>query len=119
MLDALTLDQMRTFVAVAEAGSFRAAAGRLSRIQSAVSHAIASLEVQLGVTLFDRSGRRRGVRAGSRDDCSCLSGAQDGPTSRPCRTPAAPGVAAPRRSELAVGPGAQVVPKSAGRPAPS
>ena len=27
MLDALTLDQLRTFVAVAEAGSFRAAAG--------------------------------------------------------------------------------------------
>jgi len=58
MLDALTLDQMRTFVAVAEAGSFRAAAGRLSRVQSAVSHAIANLEFQLGVTLFDRSGRR-------------------------------------------------------------
>ncbi|MGH6897687.1 MAG: LysR family transcriptional regulator [Geminicoccaceae bacterium] len=58
MLDALTLDQMRTFVAVAEAGSFRAAAGRLSRVQSAVSHAIGNLEAQLGVSLFDRSGRR-------------------------------------------------------------
>jgi DNA-binding transcriptional LysR family regulator len=58
MLDALNLDQMRTFVAVAEVGSFRAAAGRLSRVQSAVSHAIANLEVQLGVTLFDRSARR-------------------------------------------------------------
>jgi DNA-binding transcriptional LysR family regulator len=58
MLDALTLDQMRTFVAVAEAGSFRAAAGRLSRVQSAVSHAIGNLEVQLGVALFDRSGHR-------------------------------------------------------------
>jgi DNA-binding transcriptional LysR family regulator len=58
MLDALTLDQMRTFVAVAEAGSFRAAAGRLSRVQSAVSHAIANLEAQLGVSMFDRSGRR-------------------------------------------------------------
>lgn len=58
MLDALTLDQMRVFVAVAEAGSFRAAAGRLSRVQSAVSHAVAGLEAQLGVTLFDRSGHR-------------------------------------------------------------
>jgi DNA-binding transcriptional LysR family regulator len=58
MLDALTLDQMRTFVAVAEAGSFRAAAVRLSRVQSAVSHAIGNLEAQLGVTLFDRSGHR-------------------------------------------------------------
>jgi DNA-binding transcriptional LysR family regulator len=30
----------------------------LSRAQSAVSHAIGNLEAQLGVTLFDRSGRR-------------------------------------------------------------
>jgi DNA-binding transcriptional LysR family regulator len=58
MLDALTLDQMRNFVAVAEAGSFRAAATRLSRAQSAVSHAIGNLEGQLGVALFDRSGHR-------------------------------------------------------------
>src|SRR5688572_21843779 len=58
MLDGLTLDQMRTFVAVADAGSFRAAAARLARVQSAVSHAIAGLESQLGVALFDRSGHR-------------------------------------------------------------
>jgi DNA-binding transcriptional LysR family regulator len=58
MLDALTLDQMRAFVAVAEAGSFRAGAGRLSRVQSAVSHAIGNLENQLRVALFDRSGHR-------------------------------------------------------------
>lgn len=56
MIDALTLDQMRTFVAVAETGSFRAAAARLSRVQSAVSHAIANLETQLDIELFDRSG---------------------------------------------------------------
>ena len=58
MLDALTLDQMRTFVAVADAGSFRAAAARLSRVQSAVSHAVGNLETQLGLRLFERSGRR-------------------------------------------------------------
>ncbi|MGO4618494.1 LysR family transcriptional regulator [Ensifer sp. 2YAB10] len=58
MLDALTLDQMRTFVTVAESGSFRAGAARLSRVQSAVSHAIANLECELGVALFDRSGHR-------------------------------------------------------------
>lgn len=58
MLDALTLDQMRTFMAVAEAGSFRAAATRLSRAQSAISHAIANLEAQLGLSLFDRSAHR-------------------------------------------------------------
>lgn len=58
MLDALTLDQLRVLVAVAEAGSFRAAARRIRRVQSAVSHAVATLEAQLGVALFDRSGRR-------------------------------------------------------------
>ena len=58
MLDALTLDQMRAFVAVAESGSFRAGAGRLSRVQSAVSHAIGNLEDQLKISLFDRSGHR-------------------------------------------------------------
>lgn len=58
MLDALTLDQMRALVAVADSGSFRAAATRLLRVQSAVSHAIANLENQLGVSLFDRSGHR-------------------------------------------------------------
>lgn len=58
MLDGLTLDQMRTFVAVAEAGSFRAGAARVNRAQSAVSHAIRNLEFQLGLSLFDRSGHR-------------------------------------------------------------
>lgn len=58
MLDALTLDQLRTFVAVVEAGSFRAGARRLSRVQSAVSHAIANMEETLGVTLFDRGGHK-------------------------------------------------------------
>lgn len=58
MIDALTLGQLRTFVAIAEAGGFRAGAARLRRAQSAVSHAVASLETELGITLFDRSGRR-------------------------------------------------------------
>ena len=58
MLDALSLDQLRTFVAVAERGSFRAGAASLSRAQSAVSQAIANLEHQLRVKLFDRSGHR-------------------------------------------------------------
>jgi DNA-binding transcriptional LysR family regulator len=58
MLQTLTFDQLRTFVVVAEAGSFRAAAARVSRAQSAVSHAIANLETELGVALFDRTGHR-------------------------------------------------------------
>ncbi|HIP77832.1 MAG TPA: LysR family transcriptional regulator [Kiloniellaceae bacterium] len=58
MLDGLTLDQLRVLVAIADAGSFRAAAGRLGRAQSAISHAVAALESQLAVTLFDRRGYR-------------------------------------------------------------
>lgn len=58
MLDGVTLDQMRVFVAIADEGSFRKGAARLRRAQSAVSHAIANLEGQLGVRLFDRSARR-------------------------------------------------------------
>ncbi len=41
-----------------ESGSFRAAAVRLSRVQSAVSHAIRNLEDQLRIAVFDRSGHR-------------------------------------------------------------
>lgn len=57
-MDGMTLDQMRAFATVAQAGSFRAGAQRLHRVQSAVSHAIAGLEAQLGVALFDRSRYR-------------------------------------------------------------
>ncbi|WP_312954145.1 LysR family transcriptional regulator [Stutzerimonas nitrititolerans] len=58
MLDSLTLDQIRTFVTVADSGSFRSGAARLLRVQSAISHAIANLEAELGLQLFDRSGYR-------------------------------------------------------------
>jgi DNA-binding transcriptional LysR family regulator len=57
MLDGLSLDQLRTFIAAAEAGSFSAAGRRLGRAQSVVSQTIANLEDQLGVALFDRTGR--------------------------------------------------------------
>ena len=57
MLDALTLDQLRTFVTVAETGSFSAAARRLQRVQSAVSQAMANLERQLDLVMWDRSTR--------------------------------------------------------------
>ena len=46
---------LRTFVAVAETGSFTAAGRRLGVGQPAVSHAVARLEAQLGVTLIERS----------------------------------------------------------------
>lgn len=57
-LDApITLDQLRVFLTVVEAGSFSRAARRLRRVQSAVSYSIANLERLLSVELFDRSGR--------------------------------------------------------------
>ena len=55
MIDPLTLDQMRVLVAVAETGSFSAAARRLRRVQSAISQAVQAMETTLGVPLFDRS----------------------------------------------------------------
>src|SRR5271170_5369027 len=56
MLDGVSLDQLRTFIAAADEGSFSAAGRRLHRAQSVVSHTLANLEGQLGVKLFDRSG---------------------------------------------------------------
>src|SRR5882757_8403835 len=57
MLDGVSLDQLRTFIAAAEEGSFSAAGRQLRRAQSAVSQTLANLEGQIGVKLFDRSGR--------------------------------------------------------------
>src|ERR1700720_3789650 len=56
MLDAVSLDQLRTFIAAADEGSFSAAGRRRRRAQSVVSQTMANLEGQLGVKLFDRSG---------------------------------------------------------------
>lgn len=58
MIDLVTVDQLRMFVAIVEEGSFSAAGRRLGRVQSAVSQAIATAERQLGLQLFDRSQRR-------------------------------------------------------------
>src|ERR1700683_3469728 len=57
MIDSLTLDQMRILVAVADAGSFSAAARKLGRVQSAISQSIQTLETTLGLVLFDRAGK--------------------------------------------------------------
>lgn len=58
MLDGVSLDQLRTFIAVADEGSFSAGGRRLKRAQSVVSQALANLEAQVGVKLFDRSSRQ-------------------------------------------------------------
>jgi DNA-binding transcriptional LysR family regulator len=57
MLDAVTLDQLRTFIAAVDEGSFSAAGRKLRRAQSVVSQTLANLEAQLGLKLFDRSAR--------------------------------------------------------------
>ncbi|WP_374529626.1 LysR family transcriptional regulator [Novosphingobium sp.] len=54
-----SIEQMRTFLAVVEEGSFAAAGRRLRRATSVVSYAIANLEAQLGVTLFEREGTKK------------------------------------------------------------
>ena len=50
-----SIDQL----AVAEAGSFTAAAKRLGRVTSAISYAIDTLERELGFSLFDRGTTRK------------------------------------------------------------
>jgi DNA-binding transcriptional LysR family regulator len=65
--DALTLDQLRLFLAVVDTGSFSAAARSLKRAQSAVSYGIANLERQLGVILFDRATRKPALTAAGRE----------------------------------------------------
>ncbi|WP_075257923.1 LysR family transcriptional regulator [Herbaspirillum camelliae] len=57
MLDGVSLDQLRTFIAAVDHGSFSAAGRALGRAQSVVSQAIGNLEGQLGVMLFQRIGR--------------------------------------------------------------
>lgn len=51
-------DQLRTFQAVTEFGSFSAAAKELHKTVSAVTYTVTQLENQLDLTLFDRSGYR-------------------------------------------------------------
>ena len=57
MLDGVSVDQLRAFIAAVDERSFSAAARKLGRAQSAVSDLVRGLEMQLGVELFDRSGR--------------------------------------------------------------
>ena len=63
----LTPQDLRLLLAVAETGSFTAAADRLGLTQSAVSHAVGTAERRIGVVLFDRGSRgARPTPAGQR-----------------------------------------------------
>jgi len=59
----MELSSLRIFKTVAEEGSVTQAAARLHRVQSNVSARLNQLEESLGVTLFNRSGRRMLITA--------------------------------------------------------
>lgn len=54
----MTLDQLVALDAIVASGTFRGAADRLNKAQSAVSHQIKKLEDELGFDLFSRDGYR-------------------------------------------------------------
>ncbi|MCT5576575.1 LysR family transcriptional regulator [Pseudomonas aeruginosa] len=54
----LSPESLEAFVQAVSLGSFSAAARKLGKSQSTVSEAIARLEIDLGLELFDRSGRQ-------------------------------------------------------------
>lgn len=58
LLERSGLDQLAAFIAVAEVGSFAAAAQRLGRDASVISRRVSQLEDQLGVRLLSRTTRR-------------------------------------------------------------
>ena len=53
----LDTDQLRSFLAIVDSGSFTRAGERVNKTQSAVSMHIRRLEQQLGCALFVRQGR--------------------------------------------------------------
>src|SRR5690606_3220604 len=57
-LPKITLEQWAAFKAVVEEGSFARAAEALNKSQSTVSYALARLEEQLPVAVFQRDGRK-------------------------------------------------------------
>ena len=54
----MNLRQLRAFAAIVDSGGFARAADRLHLTQPALSRQIRTLETELGVSLFDRVGRR-------------------------------------------------------------
>ena len=58
MTIALDVDQLRTFVAIAEVGSFTRAAASVHKTQSAVSMQMRRLEERVGRPIFYRDGRQ-------------------------------------------------------------
>ena len=59
----LTLEAIEVVDAIARHGSFAAAASRLNKVPSTISYAVAKLEEQLGLPLFERNGPRVSLTA--------------------------------------------------------
>ena len=55
--EGVTMDHLRVLIAVADAGSFSAAARKLGRVQSAISQAMATFESFVGFNVWDRTDR--------------------------------------------------------------
>lgn len=62
----LTLEALETLDAIEEQGSFARAAEALHRVPSAVTYTVQKLESDMGVALFDRSGRRARLTSAGR-----------------------------------------------------
>ncbi|WP_428310858.1 LysR substrate-binding domain-containing protein [Hydrocarboniphaga sp.] len=63
----LSLDALETLDAIDAAGSFARAAERLHRVPSALTYTVNKLESDLGVAVFDRSGKRAELTAAGRE----------------------------------------------------
>lgn len=59
----ISLDGIEALIAIADSGSFAAAARRLNKVQSAVSYNVKQLEEALDIEIFDRSGHRAKLTA--------------------------------------------------------
>jgi len=62
MLDAVSLDQLRTFIACSRGGKFFSRRAQTPTSQSCPARTVANLEGQLSVPLFDRANNTRGLR---------------------------------------------------------
>ncbi|GAM56948.1 transcriptional regulator, lysR family [Vibrio ishigakensis] len=53
----INLDYLLAFVSAADKGSFSAAGRHIGKSQSTISVSVSNLELDLGVSLFDRTGK--------------------------------------------------------------
>ncbi len=92
----MNLQQIKTFVRVAEAGSFSKAAVLLDVAQPALSRQVRALELELRETLLIRTGRGvqahrcRAAAAGARPRHPATGGAGQGRPGRPARRAGGP-----------------------------